>query len=116
MIGRAGRREVDMALLASKRRNETESPSFTPSFTRSVDAALGFVEESRRVPGEFVQDLFLALGVIAETLDTSTEIRGSIAEGLTSVADRAHVPTREIFDRLLDLRSSAAQVEATDGV
>ena len=101
-----------MALLAPKRRTEVERPSFT----RSVDAALGFIEGSGRLSGEFAQDLLLGLGLIAEMLDMGADIRGSIATGLASVVERTYVPKRELFDRLLDLRSAAAHAETTNRV
>jgi hypothetical protein len=99
-----------MALLTTKRRMEIERPSLT----RSVDAAFGFVKGPARVSGEFVQDLFLALGVITEIVGASPDIRRSIAEGIAAVAGRAFVPTREVCDRLLDLRSAAAQSGVAD--
>jgi hypothetical protein len=89
-----------MALLAAKRRMECERPSLT----RSVDAAFGFFEGSRRAPSALVQDVFLALGVIAEALDASPAVRRSIAATLVAIPDDARVPTSNVVDRLLDVR------------
>ena len=60
-----------MGLLTAKRRPDIGSQSLT----QIVDATFAFVDGSRRLSGDFVQDLFLVLGVIAETLDASTDVR-----------------------------------------
>ena len=51
-----------MALRTTKARNDVERPSLT----NSVDASFAFFVGSRRLSGELVQDVLLALGVIAE--------------------------------------------------
>jgi hypothetical protein len=97
--------------LRTRRRNEIERPSFT----RSVDAAIGFVEGSRRVSGALGQDVFLALGCIAEATGAGDAVRRSIATGVAAIGDRRNVATREILDRLLDVRSAAARSVVPDG-
>ncbi len=97
-----------MGLLTAKRRPDIENQSLT----QTVDATLAFVDGSRRLSGDFVQDLFLALGVIAESVDASTDVRRSIADGIASVADLAAVSARDVFDRLLDIRNLVASASA----
>ncbi len=89
-----------MALLAARRRIESERPSLT----KSVDAAFGFFEGSRRASSARAQDVFLALGVIAESLDAPTPVRRSIATSLVAIPDDVELPTRDVIDRLLDVR------------
>jgi hypothetical protein len=81
-----------------------------------VDAAFGFVEGSRRVPGALAEDLFLALGCIAEETEACDAVRRSIALGVAAIGDRRNVPAREILDRLLDVRSAAARSGVPDRV
>ena len=100
-----------MGLLTAKRRPDIENQSLT----QTVDATLAFVDGSRRLSGDFVQDLFLALGVIAESLDASTDVRRSIADGIASVADRPAVSNPDVFDRLLDIRNLAASASEPAG-
>ena len=83
-----------------------------PSLTNSVDASFAFFVGSRRASGELVQDVLLALGVIAETLDASQ--RGSELDRNGNRVDcrAAQVPASEVVDRLLDVRAAAADVSA----
>jgi hypothetical protein len=97
-----------MALLASKRRIEEPRPSLT----KSVDAALGIFGGSRRASSEFAQDVMLAIGQLAETLDAPTEVRREIALSIASFADRASLPASEVVDRLLDVRVRVVRCEA----
>ena len=97
-----------MALRTTKARNDVERPSLT----NSVDASFAFFVGSRRASGELVQDVLLALGVIAEALDASSAVRRSIATGIASIAGRPQVPASEVVDRLLDVRAAAADVSA----
>ena len=97
-----------MALRTTKPSADTERPPLT----NSVDASFAFFVGSRRASAEFVQDVLLALGVIAETLDASRAVRSSIATGLASIAGRPQVPASEVVDYLLDVRAAAADVSA----
>jgi hypothetical protein len=69
-----------------------------------VDAAFGFFEGSPRTSSALAQDVFLALGVIAESLDASAEVRRSIAASLIALPDEGRLSNREVADRLLDVR------------
>jgi hypothetical protein len=90
-----------MALLTAKRRMTIERPTLT----RSVDAALGCFDGSRRTSSEDAQDVLLALGVIAEDHGASPAIRQLIADALGDVASHSEqVSTRLVVDHLLDLR------------
>ena len=100
-----------MALLTAKRPPDIEHQSLT----QTVDATFAFVDGTLLLSGDFVQDLFLALGVIAESLDAATDVRRSIADGIASVGDRPAVSTRDVFDRLLDIRNLAASASEPAG-
>jgi hypothetical protein len=75
--------------------------------TRSIDAAFAFVDGFETVPAEFLEHLFLTLGVVAENRDASEEVRGCVASSLVTFAGRPNVPVQEVRDRLLDLRAEA---------
>jgi hypothetical protein len=90
-----------MARLSLKRKVDVDHPSLT----KSVDAALGCFDGSRRASSEFLQDVLLTLGLIAESVDAPSDVRRAIAADLVSCAERANVPAHEVFDWLLDLRA-----------
>jgi hypothetical protein len=80
--------------------------------TRSVDAALGVFDGSRRASSEFAQDVMLALGQLAETLEAPPEVRGEIARSIIAFRDRETVSVSEVIDCLLDVRACAARCES----
>lgn len=98
----AAEKERPVSLLTKRREIRDDGAALTVS----VDAAIGFVTGSRRVSGEFAQDVLLALGSMAEATNRSEKVCRQITKALGSVTYREFVPAREILDQLLDIRSA----------